>query len=234
LFPPSFKQTVIHIQLYDLKPGESVQVTFPCNRPWRPMWLWDVEVPIWWWGCQPYAPAGRPLPPGRFLVLISVRGCVDPRAIVRLKALGQLKNPITLSEIEPATFRLVAHSSYVYCTVLKCFWDTKYRLCMLRYVCIISYESRLYSMFPARSTRDGELLNIPKLRTLEISGAKTTENSMITQTICEFRTMALISSNTGLLLCKYKFPRPQDLQVRRFLCQGTKESEFLPSSRAAM
>jgi hypothetical protein len=35
--------------------------------------------------------AGRFLPTGRFLVLIFVRGWVDPRAIVRLKELGKMK-----------------------------------------------------------------------------------------------------------------------------------------------
>jgi hypothetical protein len=40
---------------------------------------------------------GRALPPGRFLILIFVRGSVNPRAIVRLEGLGKMRNPMTSS-----------------------------------------------------------------------------------------------------------------------------------------
>jgi hypothetical protein len=56
--------------------------------------------------------AGRPLAPGRFLVVIFVIGWVDSRDIVRLEGLGKLKkkkNPMSSSGIESAPFRLVAY-----------------------------------------------------------------------------------------------------------------------------
>jgi hypothetical protein len=99
--------------------------------------------------CQPYAPAAF-YPPGRFLVLISVRGWVDPRAIVQLEGLKKS----TLSGTW--TGDLPVCSPRLMQLLIEMLWVFSFLSCFLHDIPTASshFNNEHFSMLYARDVQD--------------------------------------------------------------------------------
>jgi hypothetical protein len=118
--------------------------------------------------------AGRPLPQSRFLILISVRGWIDPRVIVRLEGLGELKNLMTSSGIQHAC-SIMPQSTTLPRAPLNSWWMSQEEF--------VAYFTVLFTDRPMKITNNFSehilslgprfALGIPGIRSINTKGGRT-------------------------------------------------------------
>jgi NAD(P)-dependent dehydrogenase (short-subunit alcohol dehydrogenase family) len=94
-----------------------------CNRPWRSTRLRDVTAPAF---CRQSAHSLPCLPrllPGRFLVLISIRGWVKTRATARIRWIKNMQWPQRESNPRLSACSIISLSLFlsVFCAACQCF-----------------------------------------------------------------------------------------------------------------
>jgi hypothetical protein len=101
----------------ELRTASGAKWRCPCNRPWRPIWLQEVEAPTfsrqlahrWRWGCQPYAPAShlspRKIPGTHFCCRLS--GPQGHSTAGRIMSIEKSNDLIGIRIRDHATCRLV-------------------------------------------------------------------------------------------------------------------------------
>jgi hypothetical protein len=116
---------------------------YPCNRPWEPIGMWDIEAPI-------FSQDNRLTDGGE---VVSLRDWVHSRVTARLKGLGKMKNSMALSGLEHPIFRLVAYASTNYATACSSLLPLEHVIGPGPFAYVIkNYAMKAYGEWMYRST----------------------------------------------------------------------------------